>query len=361
MSNILSSTGHVRGLVHAAAVSRLDSGQDAVTPSGMRPGLDVYCGYDAGAPGYRNGSYSNMAAIKSLFPGKRYISVGRDAIDVEPGLASAADAPGFVLGWTPVNTNRPLVYANGSTMPDVQSALNGAGIARDRYYLWVALWDGSPSIPAGFDGKQYASTPGYDADSFNDYVFGPAVPVNPYPDLALGATGPAVTTLQNRLNAWGAAHPFLKADRIYGPATEAAVRAFEGARNLPVDGKIDADDWRVLKTVPPVAPKPRPKGTYGPPTSLKAGALNHQVEVPLTWAQPALEAGQPKASEYTVYVYKNLADKAHVVPGFPVTIPVPDLTVQLDAGAKYIVHVVAAGLNGSGVAPGVFAALELSL
>lgn len=175
--SLLSATGHHRGLLHSAlAVPLTDLGEDAVDVSGLRSGLSVYCGYDGGAPGYRNGSYTNMSAIKAAFPGKRYISVGYDAIDIEPGLASPADAPGFVQNWKKVNTVRPLCYANASTMPDVISELNGAGISRSRYFLWDAEWDDDPSIPSNMDGKQYQNTSGFDADSFYEYLWEPVVP-----------------------------------------------------------------------------------------------------------------------------------------------------------------------------------------
>src|SRR5438876_4893595 len=173
------------------------TGQDSVDPAGMHSGLDVYCGYDSGAPGYRNGSFSNMAAIRARFPGKRYLSVGYDCIDVEPGLASPGEAPAFVRNWTRHNTAKPVVYANASQMPSVKSALNAAGIPRDHYFLWLAEWDGNPAIPFGYDGKQYASTQGYDSDSFWDYVFTGATPPAPnsWP-LQQGSAGPAVTSLQ---------------------------------------------------------------------------------------------------------------------------------------------------------------------
>jgi hypothetical protein len=154
-------------------------GEDAVDPGGLQPGLDVYCGYEAGTPGYANGSYTNMDQIKSRFPGKKYLSVGRDAMDIEPGLATPDQAPGFVRQWKPVNTVLPVLYADGSEMPDVKAALNSAGIPRARYFLWLADPDGDPSIPAGYDGKQWEFDGNlYDADSFYEYMWEPVtVPI----------------------------------------------------------------------------------------------------------------------------------------------------------------------------------------
>jgi hypothetical protein len=188
----------------------------------MQFGLKVYAGYG-------RGSYTNMASVKARFPGSKYVSVspyvttGVDCLDVEPGDAVPADAPAFVRGWTPVNTTKPVIYANAYSMPSVVSSLSKAGIARSQYFLWVAEWDQSPHIPGGYDAKQYWSTSGYDADSFNDYMFGPPVALWP---LKMGESGPQVTALQALLNQLakpiGLKAP-LTVDGVFGQATKNAV------------------------------------------------------------------------------------------------------------------------------------------
>ena len=55
------------------------------------------------------------------------------------------------------------------------------------------------------------------------------------PTLTQGDTGQAVQTLQTRLNVWGAT---LTVDGNFGPATLAAVKAFQTAQNLTVDGIV---------------------------------------------------------------------------------------------------------------------------
>jgi hypothetical protein len=180
---------------HAAAIALItETGADSVDPGGMRQGLDVYCGYDAGGPGYRNGGYSNMNAIKAMFPGKKYLCVGTDCIDIESGLASPDEAPGFVNGWKKDNTNRPVCYANGSTMPAVKSALSG--IDRNRYYLWLADPNGDPSVPSGYDGKQWEFAQGFDADSFYEYMWVPVT--KPPPPPPAKGTFPAPKNLSAR-------------------------------------------------------------------------------------------------------------------------------------------------------------------
>jgi len=62
-----------------------------------------------------------------------------------------------------------------------------------------------------------------------------------------GMGGPSVTSLQQRLNAAGAT-PALAADGKFGPKTEAALRAFQGSRGLPVDGKLNQATLAALGT-----------------------------------------------------------------------------------------------------------------
>ena len=63
------------------------------------------------------------------------------------------------------------------------------------------------------------------------------------PTLTEGDTGPAVQTLQTRLNVWGAN---LTVDGDFGPATLAAVKAFQTQQNLTVDGIVGPQTWGAL-------------------------------------------------------------------------------------------------------------------
>jgi peptidoglycan hydrolase-like protein with peptidoglycan-binding domain len=65
--------------------------------------------------------------------------------------------------------------------------------------------------------------------------FGPAAGPAPDPVLSLGDRGPEVRELQQRLNGAGAS---LRIDGDFGPATEAAVKAFQQANGLTVDGIV---------------------------------------------------------------------------------------------------------------------------
>ncbi len=77
------------------------------------------------------------------------------------------------------------------------------------------------------------------------------------PRLRRGSTGQYVVELQQRLNTWIAtarAVPRLAVDGIFGPRTDAAVRAYQRARGLEVDGIVGPKTWAALLGTPVPAP-----------------------------------------------------------------------------------------------------------
>ncbi len=102
------------------------------------------------------------------------------------------------------------------------------------------------------------------------------------PTLSEGATGAPVNTLQTRLNVWGAN---LTVDGDFGPATLAAVEAFQTQQNLTVDGVVGPQTWAALDQNP---------GTYPAPTGLAVGS----VTLAVNWDAVTVD-GQAVAS-YTV-------------------------------------------------------------
>lgn len=65
-------------------------------------------------------------------------------------------------------------------------------------------------------------------------------------NLALGATGELVESLQRTLNARSNPPSNLSVDGDFGPATEAAVKAFQRQKQLPESGTVDPQTWRAL-------------------------------------------------------------------------------------------------------------------
>jgi peptidoglycan hydrolase-like protein with peptidoglycan-binding domain len=106
------------------------------------------------------------------------------------------------------------------------------------------------------------------------------------PTLVEGDTGPAVQTLQTRLNVWGAK---LTVDGSFGAATLAAVKAFQTAQKLTVDGVVGPQTWAALNANPTTTPQP-----YPAPTKLAISSVSLSV----SWDAVVVD-GQPVAS-YTV-------------------------------------------------------------
>lgn len=86
-----------------------------------------------------------------------------------------------------------------------------------------------------------------------------------------GDSGEAVRRIQLELNAAG--FPTGTPDGIYGPDTEAAVRAFQQSRGLDVDGVVGPRTWGALQgadVASPPAPSAAPAPSDAPPTSAAA-------------------------------------------------------------------------------------------
>lgn len=68
-------------------------------------------------------------------------------------------------------------------------------------------------------------------------------PIQPWPLVKNGSTGHPVRTLQHLLAA--RSHPVV-VDGAFGPATEAAVRAFQHDKHLAVDGVVGPRTWAAI-------------------------------------------------------------------------------------------------------------------
>jgi peptidoglycan hydrolase-like protein with peptidoglycan-binding domain/GH25 family lysozyme M1 (1,4-beta-N-acetylmuramidase) len=106
------------------------------------------------------------------------------------------------------------------------------------------------------------------------------------PTLSEGATGSAVQTLQTRLNVWGAK---LTVDGNFGADTLAAVKAFQTAHHLTVDGVVGPQTWAALLANPATTPQP-----YPAPAKLAISS----VSLTVTW--DAVTVDGAAVSSYTV-------------------------------------------------------------
>jgi len=120
------------------------------------------------------------AADWARFPGAVKVQIVKKAatnaghvLDVEPGDATPAEAPGWVRMRRAAGAD-PTIYMNSSTWPAVRKAFTDQGVAQPHY--WVAQYDGNPKWATGWAelgcvAKQYAGNvaPGFDLSSVADY------------------------------------------------------------------------------------------------------------------------------------------------------------------------------------------------
>lgn len=253
-------------------------------------------GYDAYA-GYVDGRYANVSQIRAKFPSAKVLSIdvtggdtSADCLDIEPGDATNTTAVNWVRKKIAAKASLIVCYTSASNVNALVSALTAAGISRSKYKLWSAHY-GAGSHCCGpatcklcywaCDATQFTSAAlgrSLDESVLADGFFGASPDVDPDPELSDGATGAAVGTLQGRLNAWGAK---LTVDDDFGPATLAAVTAFQKSQKLTVDGIVGPQTWAALNKTPPgkPAPKPSPGPVWPAGTVLREGDTGDAVKV----------------------------------------------------------------------------------
>lgn len=230
----------------------------------LLPQADYYAGY-------LDGIFANIAAIYAKYPMAGILTIDvkgttvADCLDVEAGDATNDQ----VVHWFKLSLSggitKPCVYSSVSNIDTLVGLFNGAGIPRTAYRLWSAHY-GSGSHICGPTTCRETHT-ACDATQFTDTAnnrsldesvalsnfFTAVTPPAPVgnPTLSLNDTGTAVKTLQERLNAWHA-NPQLVLDSSFGTGTLTAVRSFQGAEKLTVDGVVGPATWTALLKTPPV-------------------------------------------------------------------------------------------------------------
>nr|WP_225439810.1 hypothetical protein [Amycolatopsis eburnea] len=112
----------------------------------------------------------------ALFPDALKVRIVKKAstndghvLDVEPGDATPAQAPGWAAMRRRSGFAYPVIYCNRSTWPLVKAAFADQGVEPPLY--WIATASGRPEIPAGAIAAQYLLdvAPGIDVSAVADY------------------------------------------------------------------------------------------------------------------------------------------------------------------------------------------------
>ncbi len=117
--------------------------------------------------GYTGGNWPTYRELRGRFPKSKLLSIAiqssedADVLDIEPGNATPADAPGWVRRQLRVrrevaagkaernglyNVDRPVLYASASQMAEVLRELDAADIPRELVLIWTAHYTFTPHI-----------------------------------------------------------------------------------------------------------------------------------------------------------------------------------------------------------------------
>jgi hypothetical protein len=245
--------------------------------------------------GYVDGRYANFAKLKARYPHAHLVSIATsarsdaDALDVEPGDATIAQAPGWVARQHARGVARPIVYVSAGSAQALIGTLARAGIARPRYRLWLAHYGagqhmcgpGSCGYPQA-DGTQFTDRAlgrSLDQSVLAADFFGTAPLAFP---VKRGNAGAWVVTLQKMLNAWAGViglRPALVPDGAFGPKTLGAVRLAQSFFGAAPTGECDRALWTRLDGKP--APRPVPGAPRTAPSPVRV--TNKGSQVTFSW------------------------------------------------------------------------------
>jgi putative peptidoglycan binding protein len=226
----------------------------------------------AAVAGYVDGDWPTSAALAGLYPHADRLTIAvqpsgdADALDVENGDATPADAAAWYERQRRRGVARPCIYASAGVMQSgVVPVLGASGIGRGAVRLWSAHYTHIPHIcgplscgamSTDADGTQWTDAAmGRDLDQsllLGDFFgAGPSPSPVPWqeqimeqlPTLKQGDSGEAVRTVQGLCGARGQA---VRIDGSLGPVTVTALRRVQAAAKISPDGVVGPATWAVL-------------------------------------------------------------------------------------------------------------------
>lgn len=212
---------------------------------------EVYATWD------ENAIYANTLAIMSVTLNRVYTEWYRNQGFNFTITSSTAYDQKWIYGRN--------IYANVGRIVDTIFAnyLARPGV---RQPIFTSYCDGQRVTCDGLSqwGSQYLANEGYTPIEIIRYYYGSDIYINtaesvsgvpsswPGYNLNLGASGDKVRQIQQQLNRIARnypAIPTISADGIYGPATQEAVRVFQGIFNLPQSGIVDYPTWYSISNI----------------------------------------------------------------------------------------------------------------
>jgi len=134
--------------------------------------LDEFPNDPEAVAGYVNGYWPTFNALLKEFPKAKHLSIAvtssanAECLDVEPGDATPADAPGWLKRQKDRGVDKPVIYVMLSQAQALVDLLDRAGYDRSEYRLWIAHYAYEPHLcdsRCGFGLKTKA-----DATQFTD-------------------------------------------------------------------------------------------------------------------------------------------------------------------------------------------------
>ena len=145
----------------------------------------------------------------------------------------------------PMRRPRPGAFGFGFPPAPCVCPVHGTDFAQCAQTALQAPPESTTSEPA-------TPEPGQDAGEVYEFELMELESPSGMPTLRVGSRGASVTDLQRRLASAGFSPG--KIDGVFGSLTAAAVRGFQTARRLEVDGIVGPQTWGALLGTPPAAP-----------------------------------------------------------------------------------------------------------